>query len=78
MAIYMSYGVGYIHTKALMEELQRNFSMVWRFMFHVDRTPIMYESGKMFCPCRKCKNTKNACSKTVRNQLVNRGFFVQQ
>ena len=47
------------------------------FMHQAGCTPITQESGKMFCPCRKCKNSKFARSETVWKHLVNRGFTPQ-
>ena len=44
------------------------------FMQQAGSTPLTQESGKMFCPCRKCKNSKFALSETVWKHLVNRGF----
>ena len=42
------------------------------FMHQPGCTPITQESGKMFCPCRKCKNSKFARSETVWKHLVNK------
>ena len=47
------------------------------FTYHADCTQIMQENGKMFCPCRKCKNSKNLRSETVWKHLVNREFTPQ-
>ena len=47
------------------------------FMHQAGCTPITQESGKMLCPCRKCKNSKFARSETVWKHLVNRGFTPQ-
>ena len=30
------------------------------FMHQADSTPVAHENGKMFCPCRKCNNSKLA------------------
>jgi hypothetical protein len=43
-------------------------------MYQASQTELTLESGKMFCPCRKCKNTKFARTETVWNHLLNRGF----
>ena len=47
------------------------------FMHQAGCTPITQESGKMFCPCSKCKNSKFARSETVWNHLENIGFTPQ-
>ena len=47
------------------------------FMHQAGCTPITHESGKKFCPCQKCKNSKFARSETVWKHLVNRGFTPQ-
>ena len=44
------------------------------FMYLAGNTPLMQETSKMLCLCRKCKNTKFARSETVWKHLVNRGF----
>ncbi|XP_056847467.1 uncharacterized protein LOC130498122 [Raphanus sativus] len=44
------------------------------FMYQAGQTPLTKETGKMFCPCRKCNNTKFAASDTVWKHIVNRGF----
>ena len=44
------------------------------FMYHVGQTSLTLETGKMFCPCRKCNNTKFVASETVWKHIVNRGF----
>ena len=44
------------------------------FMYHAGQTSLTLETGKMFCPCRKCNNTKFAASETVWKHIVNRGF----
>ncbi|WZZ77300.1 hypothetical protein YC2023_097872 [Brassica napus] len=47
------------------------------FMHQAGCTPITQESGKMFCPYRKCKNSKFARSETVWKHLVNIRFTPQ-
>ena len=44
------------------------------FMHQADSTLLAQESGKMFCPCRKCNNSKLATHENVWKQLINRGF----
>ena len=44
------------------------------FMYQAGNTPLTQETGKMFCPCRKCQNTKFVRSETVWKHIVNRGF----
>ena len=44
------------------------------FMYKATKTLLTQETSKMFCPCRKCKNTKFARSETVWKHIVNRGF----
>ncbi|KAL1204279.1 hypothetical protein V5N11_002255 [Cardamine amara subsp. amara] len=44
------------------------------FMYQAGQTPLTIETGKMFCPCRKCKNTRFVHSETVWRHLLNRGF----
>ncbi|XP_056841656.1 uncharacterized protein LOC130494856 [Raphanus sativus] len=44
------------------------------FMYQAGQTPLTNETGKMFCPCRKCNNTKFAASDTVWKHIVNIGF----
>lgn len=43
-------------------------------MYQARNTPIMQETSTMFCPCRKCKNTKFSRSEMVWKHLVNRGY----
>ena len=45
------------------------------FMYLAGNTPLMQETSKMLCLCRKCKNTKFARSETVWKHLVNKGFI---
>ena len=42
------------------------------YMYQAGYTPISHESGKMFCICRKCKNSKFACTETVWKHSVNK------
>ena len=44
------------------------------FIHQADSTPLTQESGKMFCPCRKCNNSKLAYREIVWKHLLNRGF----
>ena len=44
------------------------------FMYQARKTSLTLETCKMFCLCRKCKNTKFTQSETVRRHIVNRGF----
>ncbi|KAL1225345.1 hypothetical protein V5N11_009004 [Cardamine amara subsp. amara] len=44
------------------------------FMYQAGQTPLTIETGKMFCRCQKCKNTRFALSDTVWKHLLNRGF----
>ena len=44
------------------------------FMHQADSTPLAQESDKMFCPCRKCNNSKLANRENVWKHLINRGF----
>ena len=44
------------------------------FMYQAGKTSLTQETGKMFCPCRKCKTIKFAQSETVWKNIVNRGF----
>lgn len=41
------------------------------FMYQTGNTLITQETGKMFCPCRKWKNTKITYGEIVLNHLVN-------
>ena len=45
------------------------------FMHQADSTPLTQESGKMFCPCRKCNNSKLATRRNVWKHLINKGFM---
>ena len=44
------------------------------FMHQTDSTPLAQESCKMFCPCRKCNNSKLETRENVCKHLINRGF----
>ena len=45
-------------------------------MYQAGNTPLTLDTGKMFCPCRKCKNSSSrfARSENVWKHLLNRGF----
>lgn len=44
------------------------------FMYQAGNMQLTSESGKMFCPCRKCMNRKFILVDTVWKHLLNRGF----
>ena len=47
------------------------------FLYHAGKTSFTQETCKMFCPRRKCKNTKFAQSETVWKHRVNRRLTPQ-
>ena len=44
------------------------------FMHQAESTPLAQESGKMFCLCRKCNNSKLTNRENFWKHLINRGF----
>lgn len=64
----------YAHKNSAGEVTDEFLNGAEMFMYQAGKTPLTQETGKMFCPWRKCKNTKFACSETVWKHLVNRWF----
>ena len=64
----------YMHRDANGRVTKEYLAGLETFMHQADSTPLAQESGKMFCPCRKCNNSKLANRENVWKHLINRGF----
>jgi len=64
----------YMHRDANERVTKEYLAGLETFMHQGDSTPFAQESGKVFCHCRKCNNSKLANRENVWKNLINRGF----
>ena len=64
----------YMHRDANGRVTKEYIAGLETFMHQADSTPLAQESGKMFCPYRKCNNSKVANRENVWKHLINRDF----
>ena len=65
----------YNHKDPKTGEVMKKYCVrLWGFLQHATNQPFAREHGKIFCPCRKCKNEPYLEIYTVKMHLYNRLF----
>lgn len=71
----MNFGVGYMHIINSAGRMTNEFlNRTKIFMYQTGNASLLQEIYKIFCPCRKCNNTKFSPSEMVWKHIVNREY----